>query len=89
MRQNEAEKVNPGWCHDWADAGWIVIRGLLKGHNNTPFGWPVGYPGVGRPQGVNRGGISGGTWEPSSQKFLGSQKILQKVSLKIFQKITP
>jgi hypothetical protein len=35
----------------------MVIRGLLRGHNNTPCGrpspgQPVGRPGVGRPQGV-------------------------------------
>jgi hypothetical protein len=43
-----------GECHDEADAGWIVIRRLLRGHNDTPFGRPspdrpIGHPGVSRP----------------------------------------
>jgi hypothetical protein len=51
-----------GEFHYQGDAKWIVIRGQLKGHNNTPFGWPtadrpIGCPGVGRPQGVY-GGLS-------------------------------
>jgi hypothetical protein len=29
--------------HDQWDAKWIVIRGLLSGHNNMPF-WVVGGP---------------------------------------------
>jgi hypothetical protein len=38
------------------DAKWIVFRGKLKGHNDTPFeqptlGRPIGRLGVGRPQG--------------------------------------
>jgi WD40 repeat protein len=41
-----------GGCHDWTDAEWIVKRGPLRGHNDTPFGWttpgrPIGRPGVG------------------------------------------
>jgi hypothetical protein len=46
-----------GKFHDQRDAKRIVIRGQLKGHNDTPFRWPT--PGrtisrlvVGRPQGV-------------------------------------
>jgi hypothetical protein len=36
---------------------WIVIRGPLRGHNDTFFGLPtpdrpIGRPGVGHPQGV-------------------------------------
>ena len=47
-----------GGCHDQADAKWIVIRGPLRGHNDTPFGWPtpgwpIGQPGVGQPKGVS------------------------------------
>jgi hypothetical protein len=43
--------------YDQGDAKWIAIRGQLRGHNNTPFrrptiSWPIGRPGVGRPQGV-------------------------------------
>jgi hypothetical protein len=35
----------------------IVIRGLLRGHKDTPFGkpipgCPIGRPGVGHPQGI-------------------------------------
>jgi hypothetical protein len=35
-----------------AHAKWIVFRGLLRGHNDTPCGWPtlsrpVSYPEVG------------------------------------------
>jgi hypothetical protein len=46
-----------GKLHDQVDAEWIVIRGQLRDHNNTPFGWPtpgwpIGRPGVGHPQGV-------------------------------------
>jgi hypothetical protein len=46
-----------GGFHDRTDAEWIVIRGPLRGHNDTPFGrptpgWPVDCPGLGRPQGV-------------------------------------
>jgi hypothetical protein len=43
--------------HNQGDAKWIVIRGQLRGHNDTPFGrpapgWPIGRLGSGRPQGV-------------------------------------
>jgi hypothetical protein len=46
-----------GGCHDWADAQWIVIRGPLRGHDDTPFGrptpgQPVGRPGAGHPHDV-------------------------------------
>ena len=51
-----------GKFHDQAYTKWIVIRGQLWGHNDTPFGWPT--PGgrnscsvVGRPLGVF-GGLS-------------------------------
>jgi hypothetical protein len=37
-----------GGGHDQAGAGWMVIRRLPRGHNDTPFG----RPGVGRPKGV-------------------------------------
>jgi hypothetical protein len=55
----ETEQVK---FHDQGDAKWIVIRGHLRGHNDTPCGRPapgrpVGRPGVGRPQGVF-GGVS-------------------------------
>jgi hypothetical protein len=41
----------------WGDARWIVIRGQLRGHNDTPFGrpTPAGLSAareVGRPLGV-------------------------------------
>jgi hypothetical protein len=43
-----------GEFHHQADAEWIVIRGPLRGHNNTPCGRPtpgrlVGRLGVGSP----------------------------------------
>jgi hypothetical protein len=46
-----------GEVHDQGDAKWIVIRGQLRGPNDTPFGrptpsQPIGRPLVGRPQGV-------------------------------------
>jgi hypothetical protein len=49
--------VTVGDSHDQADAEWIVIRTQLRGHNDTPFGWPApgrpsGRPGSGRPSGV-------------------------------------
>jgi hypothetical protein len=35
--------------NDQGDAKWIVIRGPLRGHNDTPFGRStIGHPGVGR-----------------------------------------
>jgi O-antigen ligase len=37
---------------DWADAGWIVIRGPLWGRDDMPFGRPTGRPRVGHPQSV-------------------------------------
>ena len=48
--------------HDQGDAKWIVIRGQLRGHNDTSFGRPtpgrpIGRPVVGRSQGVF-GGLS-------------------------------
>jgi hypothetical protein len=48
---------NEGEFHDQADANWIVIRGLLWGHNDTPSGrstssLPIGRAGMVRPQGV-------------------------------------
>jgi hypothetical protein len=33
--------ITTGEFHDQADAKWIVIRGLLKGHNDTPCGLSV------------------------------------------------
>ena len=46
-----------GEFHDQGDAKWIVIRGPLRGHKDTPFGRPtpgrpIDRPGVGRPQGI-------------------------------------
>jgi hypothetical protein len=42
-----------GEFHDQGDAKWIVIKGQLRGHNDTPFGRPTYRPpGVGCPQGV-------------------------------------
>jgi hypothetical protein len=51
-----------GKFHDQGDAKWIVIRGQLKCHNDTPFGRPtpgrpIGRLVVGRPQCVF-GGLS-------------------------------
>jgi hypothetical protein len=44
----------PGEFHDQAGANWIVFRGLLRGHNDTPYerptpARPISRPGVGRP----------------------------------------
>jgi hypothetical protein len=44
-----------GEFHDQGDAKWIVFRGQLWGHNDTPFGRltlgrPIARPGVGRPR---------------------------------------
>jgi hypothetical protein len=41
-----------GKFHDQRDAKWIVIKGELRGHNDTPFGRPtpsrhISRPGVG------------------------------------------
>jgi hypothetical protein len=49
--------INMGEFHDQGDAKWIVIRGQLRGHNDTPFGRRtpgrlIGHPGVGSPNGV-------------------------------------
>ena len=51
-----------GQFHNQGDAKWIVIRGQLWNHKDTPFGRPtpgrpIGCPGVGRSQGVF-GGLS-------------------------------
>jgi hypothetical protein len=36
-----------GKFHDQGDAKWIVIRGQLRGHNDTPTrGQPIGRLGV-------------------------------------------
>jgi hypothetical protein len=53
-------KIPPGKFHDEGDAKWIVIRGQLRRHNDTPFGWPapsrpIGHLRVGRPQDVLSG----------------------------------
>jgi hypothetical protein len=37
---------------DQADAIWIAIRGLLRGHNDTPCGRLTPGRPIGRPQGV-------------------------------------
>jgi hypothetical protein len=44
-----------GEFNEQEDAKWRVIRGQLRGLNNTPFGRPtpgrpIGRPGVGHPQ---------------------------------------
>jgi hypothetical protein len=46
-----------GNFHDQGEAKRIVVRGQLKGHNDTLFRWPtpgrpIGRPGVGFPQDV-------------------------------------
>jgi hypothetical protein len=46
-----------GEFHDQGDAKWTIIKGQLRGDNDTPFkrptpGQPIGCPGVGHPQGV-------------------------------------
>jgi hypothetical protein len=48
----EAKGTKGGKFHDQGDAKWIVTRGQFRGHNDTPFGRPIGNPGVGRPTGV-------------------------------------
>jgi hypothetical protein len=44
-----------GVFHDQGDTQWIVIRELLRGHNDTPFGRPNPRPAYrppgGRPPG--------------------------------------
>jgi hypothetical protein len=57
VRSTPPTKCSSGGFHDQAEAEWLVIRGLLRGHNDTPFGrptpgQPIGRPGVGRPLGV-------------------------------------
>jgi hypothetical protein len=47
----------PGKYHDQAHAEWIVIRGPLRGENDTRFGKQtpsrlIGCPWVGHPMGV-------------------------------------
>jgi hypothetical protein len=39
-----SEKCLDGKVHGQEDAKWIVIRGHLRGHNDTPFGRPNGNP---------------------------------------------
>jgi hypothetical protein len=41
-----------GEFHDQRDTKWIVIRGQLRGHNDTPFGGANPRPVVGHPWGV-------------------------------------
>jgi hypothetical protein len=52
----DTTEILEGEFHDHRDAKWIVIRGQLRGHNDTPFGRPtpgrpIGRPGFGRPLG--------------------------------------
>jgi len=37
--------LSRGKLHDQGDAKWIVIRGQLRGHNDTPYGhiWWFSY----------------------------------------------
>jgi hypothetical protein len=37
-----------GKFHDQGDAKWIVIRGQIRGHNDTPYQPPGGWPPSGR-----------------------------------------
>jgi polyhydroxyalkanoate synthesis regulator phasin len=46
--EEEEDKVDGGEFHDQGDAKWIVIRRLLRGHNDMP----IGRPGSGRPKGI-------------------------------------
>jgi hypothetical protein len=39
----------PGKFHDQGGAKWIVIRGQLRGHKDTPFGWPTPSQPISRP----------------------------------------
>jgi hypothetical protein len=41
--------VRKGKFHDQGEAKWIVIRGQLKGHNDTPFGRPTPGRPIDRP----------------------------------------
>jgi hypothetical protein len=43
--ENNAAVCREGEFHDQADAKWIVIRGLVRGHNDAPCGRPnPGHP---------------------------------------------
>jgi hypothetical protein len=60
--ESDDDEDEGGEFHDQGDANSIVIRGQLRGHNDTPFGRPtpsrpIGRLGFGRPQGVF-GGLS-------------------------------
>jgi hypothetical protein len=49
MTHDTRAEAGGGWYE--ADAEWIVIRGRLWGHNNSPCGqptpgWPIGSQGV-------------------------------------------
>jgi hypothetical protein len=44
LKKSAFKKFEPGIkgkFHDQWDAKWIVIRGQLRGHNDTPFGHPT------------------------------------------------
>jgi hypothetical protein len=57
LEVEEEMESSEGEFHDQADDEWIVIRGPLRGHNDTPFGRPtpgrpIGRLGVVHPQGI-------------------------------------
>jgi hypothetical protein len=52
---DEYKQIEKGEFHDQGDAEWIVIRRQLRGHNDTPCGWPAPGRPIGRPQGVMDG----------------------------------
>jgi hypothetical protein len=45
---SQSDQLPDGKFHDQGDAKWIVIRGKLRGHNNTPCGRPAPSRPIGR-----------------------------------------
>jgi hypothetical protein len=65
-----------GEFHDQGDAKWIVIRGQLRGHNDTPFGRPTLSRSISRP----------GGWQPSGRIWCF---LIKSISNNIFQHCPP
>jgi hypothetical protein len=58
-RRQAKDQLAVGKFHDLGDAKCIVIRGQLRGHNDTPFGRPTPCRLISRPVDGCRQGVFG------------------------------
>jgi hypothetical protein len=76
LHRMPTKTTTAGEFRDQGDAKWMVIRGQLRGHNDTPFGRPTPGRPIGRP----------GGWPPSEHIWFF---LLLLISNIIFKTLSP